>query len=184
MRFEGESPGRWEVDLLLVREDGAFHRVPMEISSEARGEVRVPLGGLGEAVLLVRSPDADPRSARRYSWSAYAVRGFPFELASLEAVASPNAGEGAVVTWETRSERGVLGFNVLRREEGSPAAIRINPVWMPALGEESTPGAYQFVDVTAVPGVSYLYQIEAITEVGLATESEPVILTRSPLNSP
>ncbi len=183
VRFEGERPGRWEVDLLLVSEAGVLHRVPMQVSSEGRGEVRVPLRGLAEAILLVRSPDAEPRAARRYSWSAYAVRGFPFELASFEAVARERAAEGVVVTWETRSERGVLGFNVLRREEGAAAASRINPVWVPALGEESTPGAYQFVDVTALPGVSYLYQIEAITEVGLASESEPVSLSRKPLAS-
>jgi len=176
LRFEGEGPGRWEVDLLLVREDGVLQRLPMRISSEGRGEIKLPLRGLAEAVLMIRNPDPDPRAARRYSWSARALRGYPVEFASLEAVAAARAGAGVLVTWETRSEKGVLGFNVLRREEGLPGAIRVNPVWVPAMGEEFAPGAYQFHDLGAAPGVSYLYQIEAITEAGLASESEPVVV--------
>ncbi len=181
VRFEGEVPGRWEADLLLVREGGSLHRVPVPLSPRGRGEMTVPLDGVEQAILMIRNLDSDPRAVRRYTWSAHAVRDYPFELSSIEAVPG-QAIEGVVVAWETRSERGLVGFNVLRHEEGSSTETRINPVWVPALGDEATPGSYRFVDTTAAPGIPYSYRIEGITETGLASASDAVVLAKRALS--
>jgi hypothetical protein len=178
IRFEGDTPGRWEADVLLVLSDGSLHRLPVPLAAEGRGDLAIPLTDIAATVLLVRNLDPDPSPARPYAWSAHAVPGYPFEVASLEATAGEDG--GAVVTWDTTTESGLVGFNVLRREEGADATERVNPLWIPALGDEETPASYQFVDDTANPGSSYTYRIEGITETGLASVSEPVVPTRRP----
>jgi hypothetical protein len=73
-----------------------------------------------------------------------------------------------------------LGFNVLRARSDSGDAIRVNPVWIPSLGESSGPASYSFFDATAEPGVAYRYRIQAVTLEGLASRSEAVALTPAP----
>jgi hypothetical protein len=171
LRFEGETPGRWEADLLLVSRDGRLRRVPLSLGAEGSGEVTVPAQGLREVFVLARNLDREDRRPRRYTWAAHSDRGFPFELASLQAV---RAGSGTLVSWETASERGLVGYNVLRvsQEGGSPA--RLTPVWIPAVGDAVTPASYQFLDPDAPEGSTYLYRIEGITLEGLSSLSELV----------
>jgi hypothetical protein len=172
VRFEGEATARWEADLVLAREDGALHRVPFALA-DGRGEVVVPLEAMQEAMLLVRNLDRDAASPRAgFSWSASEVRGYPFEPVALEASWEPR-GRGVSVRWETRAEQGLLGYNVVRRTSGG-AGVRVTPVWMPALGDEANPAAYEFLDATAVPGVAYTYAVEGITASGLTASSEAV----------
>jgi hypothetical protein len=85
-----------------------------------------------------------------------------------------------LVSWETATERGLLGFNVLRSRSDRGDATRVNPVWIPSVGESSGPAAYSFFDAGAEPGVSYRYRIEAITLEGLASRSEAVVLAPAP----
>ena len=172
VRFEGETSARWDVDLLLYDAPGRIRRLPIGLSGEGRGEVTVPLRGMTEAVLLVRNLDGDGRSSRRYTWSAHRESGFPCEFASLE-VRDVESPVGAVsVAWETTSEHSLAGFNLLRRREGTGSEVRINPIWVPALGDSATPAAYQFLDATAEPDVRYLYRIEAVTPEGLSAFSD------------
>lgn len=172
VRFEGETPGAWGVDLLLVADSGQLRRVPVEIGADGRGRLTVPLDGLAEVLLLVRNLD-DSGDSRRYSWSADRAAGYPFEIASLDASPLEN-GEGVLVRWETTSESGLVGFNVLRALEGGNEERRINAVWVPAFGNLSSPAFYQFVDATAEPGHSYRYRIEGVTGEGLSSFSDPI----------
>ncbi len=179
IRFEGDLAARWAADLLLVRNDGELHRVPLSLDAEDAGEMSVPLQDVREVLLLVRNLDAEGRPARRYSWAADFEPGFPTEFGALHA---DRAGEdgGAMVSWETTSERGLLGFNVLRARSDRSDAMRVNPVWIPSLGESSGPASYSFFDATAEPGVAYRYHVEAVTLEGLASRSEAVALTPAP----
>ena len=173
VRFEGDRTTRWAVDLLLVRTDGSMHRVPFGLGEDDAGDLTVPLQDLREALVLVRNLDGEGRTPRRYTWSAYVEPGYPTEISRLS-VESAGARRGMIVSWETLGERGVLGFNVLRSRPGDAAETRINPVWIPAIGETGVPAAYSFFDAGARTGVDYQYRIEAVTPEGLVSRSDAV----------
>ena len=178
LRFEGDLAARWAADLLVVRSDGALHRVPLVLDAEDAGALSVPLQDVREVLLLVRNLDAEGRPARRYSWAAHFEPGFPAEFGAVHAESAGLTG-GALVSWETSAEQGLLGFNVLRARSGGEAS-RVNPVWIPSVGESSGPASYSFFDATAAPGVAYRYRVEAVTLEGLASRSEAVALTPAP----
>jgi hypothetical protein len=143
----------------------------MQVNSEGRGEITVPLDDLSEIVLLVRNLATDPGRPLRYTWSVYQKRGFPFELGSLEATFLEPSG-GVLVSWETVSESQLMGFNVVRTDESTGEVVRVNPVWIPAIGDRSSPMAYQFFDATARADQRYVYLIEGITFEGMTSRSE------------
>jgi hypothetical protein len=173
VRFEGDRTARWSVDLLLVRGNGSMHRVPLSLDDEDAGDVTVPLQDLREAVLLVRNLDEDGRAPRKYTWSAFVEPGYPAEIVRL--AAEPAGGRsGTIVSWETVGERGVLGFNVVRSRPGDPSEVKVNPVWIPAIGDASATAAYSFLDTGARPGIAYEYRIEAVTPEGLVSRSDAV----------
>lgn len=176
VHFEGDFFTRWEADLLLISERGRLHRLPLTLSPGWRGEVTVPLSGLREAVLLIRNLGDDDGVARRYTWAADRERGYPFELGALEAHWMTRGTPGAMVAWETRSEQHLLGFNIVRTREDGAEPVKVNPVWIPAVGEESETTSYEFLDVTARPGEPYWYRVQGITPHGLTSESEPTPL--------
>jgi hypothetical protein len=170
--FEGDISGRWSADLVLERGDGSLQRVAVPVR-EGRGEITVPLDSLEEALLLVRNLSRDDDRALRYTWSVHRERDFPFALGALEATLGAES-SGVLISWETLSEIGLLGFNLLRTDEESGETVRINPVWVPAVGDRSAPMSYQFLDVSAVEDARYLYRLEGITFEGLTTISGPV----------
>ncbi|HEX6850774.1 MAG TPA: fibronectin type III domain-containing protein [Candidatus Polarisedimenticolaceae bacterium] len=172
VRFEGESGARLAADLLLVRTDGSLRRVALTLDSEGRGDAAVPMQGLREVLLLVRNLEGEEGAARRFSWFASSDPAYPWEPGSVSAESGP---DGVQIVWETTSEAAVLGFNVLRRREGDTAESRVNPVWVPSIGDRSTPAQYAFVDTTAAPGVVYEYRVEAVTPLGLAATSDAAV---------
>lgn len=178
VRFEGDMTARWGVDVLLVRSDGSMHRVPLELDAEDAGELTVPLQDVREATLLVRNLDPEGRPARRYTWGAQFDPGYPVVIGSLRA--EPTAGDAVLVSWDTAGERGLLGFNVLRSREENGRPARVNPVWIPAVGDASVPASYSFVDEDAQPGVAYRYRVEAVTTEGLTSRSDAVALSPAP----
>jgi len=179
IRFEGDVAARWAADLLLIANDGAMHRVTLALDADDAGELSVPLQGVREALLLVRNLDAEGRPARRYSWAAHFEPGFPAEFGPVHAEAAGSDG-GALVSWETSSEQGLLGFNILRERGDRGEAQRVNPVWIPTLGEANGPASYSFFDATATSGVAYRYRVEAVTLEGLKSLSEPAALVPVP----
>lgn len=101
------------------------------------------------------------------------MRGFPFELASIEARAADGGG-GIAVSWETASEQPMVGFNLLRTPARGGRTVRVNPVWVPAIGDPGGSASYRFLDADARPGVPYVYRVEAVTFEGLTSLSEGV----------
>jgi hypothetical protein len=177
VRFEGEFPVRWEADLLLFRTDRTLYRLPIVLDAEGRGELTVPNQSLEEAVLMIRNLDAEDGVPGRYTWTAHREQGFPYELESLNASGAVDGQSGVLVTWETETEQHLIGFNILRSGIPGAAGEKINPIWMPAIGDRSTAASYQFLDSTARPGMTYHYRIEGITMEGLGSRSEAVSVT-------
>jgi hypothetical protein len=126
-----------------------------------------------EVLLLVRNLGSDDTEARHYTYAAHRERGYPFEMASLDAVVD-RVGRGVAVTWETLSEQELIGFNVLRVREAGGQEVTVTPVWIPALGSQTDPTGYFYLDSTAEPGVPYLYRIQGVTEQGMTSASHPV----------
>jgi len=178
VHFEGEEGARWEADLVLVGDDGTLRRLALSLPG-GRGETIVPAVGIDEAWLLVRRPGNESDVARRFSFAVDHVRGFPFHLAALDA--QPSGGASALITWETESEQGLVGYNVIRVREDGGTPVAVNPVWIPALGDPALATSYQFLDRTVQPGVRYRYFIEGITGDGLAAPSDAVGFSLPPL---
>ena len=179
IRFEGDLAARWAADVLIVHTGGELRRVGMTLDGEDSGEISIPLQDVREMLLLVRNLDSEGHPARRYTWGAQVDARFPTEFGSVRAEAA-QGGNGALVSWETTTERGLLGFNVLRSAADRTESTRVNPVWIPAVGETSGPAAYSFFDAGTEPGVSYRYRIEAVTLEGLASRSDAAALTPAP----
>ena len=66
----------------------------------------------------------------------------------------------------------LVGFNVMRREVGHRQRVKINPVWIPAVGDISPTPFYQYLDAGADPSRAYEYTIEGVTEDGLSSLSD------------
>lgn len=175
VHFEGDLPALWEADLLLVDREGLLRRVRLDLGPDGRGDETVPLQNVAEAILLVRSLSTDLGALRhRYSYGAHFERSYPYELSLLEAARQDEPGDGVLISWETDSERQLIGFNVLREQQDGEQTHTLNPVWIPALGSRFRPTAYRFVDLTAEADVGYLYRLQGITSNGLTHLSEPV----------
>jgi hypothetical protein len=179
IRFEGDLAARWAADVLIVHSGGELRRVGMTLDGEDSGEISIPLQDVREMLLLVRNLDSEGHPARRYTWGAQVDARFPVEFGSVRAEAARD-GNGALVSWETATERGLLGFNVLRSTSDRTDPTRVNPVWIPAVGETSGPAAYSFFDAGTESGVPYRYRIEAVTLEGLASRSDAAVLTPAP----
>jgi hypothetical protein len=178
VRFEGDLTARWAADVLLVRTDGGMHRVPIALDADDAGDLTVPLQDVREVLLLVRNLDPEGHAARRYTWGAQFEPGYPVEIGALRA--EPSRDGGVLVSWDTGRERGLLGFNVLRsRGENGPAS-RVNPVWIPAVGDTVAPAAYAFLDASAEKGIAYRYRVEAVTPEGLTSRSDTVAVSPAP----
>jgi hypothetical protein len=171
VRFEGDLTARWAADLLLVRPDGAMQRVPFVLDQDDAGDLTVPLQDVREVVLLVRNLDPTGRASRSYTWAAHYAPGFPVEMVGRQAPAAAASG-GRIVSWETFRETGVIGFNVLRVPAEGGAPSRVNPVWIPAVGDSNNGAEYSFLDPGAEAGAAYRYRIEAITAEGLQSRSD------------
>jgi hypothetical protein len=178
VRFEGDASGRWASDLLLVHVDGSMRRVPLAIDNDQAAELTVPLQDVSEAILLVRNLEPEGHAARRYTWGARLEAGYPAEIDDLHA--EPSGSKGARVSWQTGSESGILGFNILRSRGDDGRPVRINPVWIPAVGGDGMQAAYSFLDASTEPGVAYSYRVEAVTPEGLTSRSDAVVLSPAP----
>lgn len=174
LRFEGEATGSWKVDALLALEDGALHRVPIALDDRGQGESVVPVHGVREAVLLIRRLGEGDPAELRYTWSAHLQPGFPFEMADVDLRMSPG---GVEIAWETDTEQQLLGFDILRTPADGGVTTKVNPVWVPAIGDPSTGAGYRFLDPTATPGATYLYRVVGLTVDGLTASTEPVRFT-------
>jgi hypothetical protein len=94
------------------------------------------------------------------------------ELASFAATA---AGRAILLEWETASEVDNLGFNLYRAGSPDGPRAQINGGLIPARMPGSPIGAaYQFLDGSVTPGITYYYWLEDVDVYGVATLHGPV----------
>jgi hypothetical protein len=81
-----------------------------------------------------------------------------------------------LITWQTASETNLVGFELYRSEGQDEALQRLNESLIPAQGPGSPSGwAYEYLDTTAVPGVTYHYWLDAVDAYGQAIHHGPVV---------
>jgi hypothetical protein len=173
LRFEGEIDARWEADLLLIDAAGTPRRLALQLSAEGWAENTVPLEDVEEALLLIRNVGSEEGVPQRYTYAAHRERAYPVEVAFTEV---RHRGDAVDLSWDTRSETDLIGFNVLRTREDGGSVVVANPVWIPAMGEGDQSVSYQFVDRDVKRGVGYVYRVQAITLDGLTSHSDPIVV--------
>ncbi|MBN1268456.1 MAG: hypothetical protein JXB04_02630 [Kiritimatiellae bacterium] len=78
-----------------------------------------------------------------------------------------------VLEWETAAEIGTIGFNLLRRENAEGTRLeQVNDGLLPAVLAQQG-GTYRYVDTSAQPGMTYLYQLNEIEYKGRANAHGP-----------
>ncbi|MDH3628565.1 MAG: hypothetical protein OES25_13045 [Acidobacteriota bacterium] len=174
IRFEGSFEGQWDADLILVQSNGERRRLPFDLQDGTRGDRTLPLQQIESAWLLIRNLGEDS-TPQTYTVLAHEEPGFPFELLSVEAVAT---GSGVDIRWETAAEHQMIGFNLVRRVVGGETTVVVNPVWIPSLGDATHATSYSFFDRGADPDIDYEYRIVGITRDALAVRSGFITVLR------
>lgn len=168
LRFEGDLPGTFQVQVLLEpRKNGApLVRATIEIDSRGRGSIGIPWATFTEAILIVGNVSRGGGDAL-YSFIARSDPDFPFQLVAFSAESSSR---DVRVTWETESEDGLLGWVVYRSDRTMSAARRVNRFMVPAIGDGDGPVSYQYVDDDVLEGRTYFYRLVGVTQEGLTKE--------------
>jgi hypothetical protein len=98
------------------------------------------------------------------------------KLARLEAMP---AGSAMGIEWESTSEVDNLGFNLYRSDGAADAGrLRLNEDLIPSQAPGSASGAvYKWLDESVKPETSYLYWLEDVDNLGVATLHGPVMAT-------
>lgn len=95
-------------------------------------------------------------------------------VGEVQAVARP---DGVLVHWETAVELDVVGFNLLRRVDGSPW-VAVNEQFVFAEYAGSQQGApYAYLDKEVTPGTTYEYMLEMVKRDGRVEWYGPVSTT-------
>jgi hypothetical protein len=96
-------------------------------------------------------------------------------LTSFDAHPAPR---GVLLTWETATEHDNLGFNLYRSTTLGILGEQLNQDLIPSASPGGDEGAaYQFLDTTAVSGVTYYYTLEDVDYNGTRTPHGPVVFT-------
>ncbi len=77
-----------------------------------------------------------------------------------------SAVQGAIVEWETRSERGTLGFHLEKRDPATGKYVRVNKRLLPGLIQARNGGLYRFTDLDARVGQAISYRLVELEATG------------------
>lgn len=103
----------------------------------------------------------------------------PLAVVLTDFAANCHQGSQILVTWETTSEVGNTGFNLIRGVEGPGTTVQ---VWfIPSQSPGGTSGAsYSFIDSNIDVGASYAYSLESVDLAGATVRYGPVIASCEP----
>lgn len=85
-------------------------------------------------------------------------------------------GDGTV-EWETASEVGTAGFNLLRQDPAGGDFVQINDRLLPALIGSPQGGVYRYPDRNVAPGGTYSYRLEEVEADGTVRGYGPFTVT-------
>ncbi|MBN1484015.1 MAG: ExeM/NucH family extracellular endonuclease, partial [Chloroflexia bacterium] len=101
----------------------------------------------------------------------------PTAVKLLSFTARP-AASGTLLAWETASEHDNAGFNLYRSTTLHDRGVRLNELLIPSdLPGGDQGAAYDFLDTTVLPGVTYYYTLEDVDLSGRRTAHGPVTIT-------
>ncbi len=87
------------------------------------------------------------------------------------------------VEWSTESEINTAGFNLYRGQSpDGPFDVKVNSQLIPPASDPMVGGEYTFEDKTALPGVTYYYQLQEIEKSGKVNLHGPVASRASAFN--
>jgi len=92
-------------------------------------------------------------------------------------IASFGVGADGTVEWETASEVGTAGFNLLRRDPATGSYARLNERLLPALIGAPRGGVYRYADDEVVAGETYTYGLEEVEARGTIRRYGPFVVT-------
>jgi hypothetical protein len=175
LRVETEEAHRFSGELLLRSRRGTgFLRAPLSFDEAGNAEIGLPWSDFDRAVLALHHVD-ESGPALSFTYTATPESSYPFTLSSLEV---RDAGPGRrVIEWETRDERDLFGWLVLRASSPDGPWQSVTPLPLPALGlgEEST--AYQVQDDEPLDGEGEIhYRVVGVTVDGLTRSVEAALV--------
>jgi hypothetical protein len=96
----------------------------------------------------------------------------------LAGFAASAEGSHVRVTWETMSEQGNQGFNLLRGTSAEAPERQLNETLIASEAPESSEGySYEWVDAEVQAGTTYYYWLEAVEASGMTNRTGPVSAT-------
>lgn len=102
----------------------------------------------------------------------------PLAVVLTDFAAVCHQGSQILVTWETTSEVGNTGFNMLKSADGGQV---VYSWFIPSQSPGGTAGAnYTYFDFDITPGQTYWYWLESVDTSGVAVRYGPVIATCDP----
>lgn len=79
------------------------------------------------------------------------------------------------VTWSTETEMNTAGFNLYRGESAAgPFDVKINAQLIPPADDPLTGKDYTYLDKTALPGMTYYYQLQEVEKDGKVNTYGPI----------
>jgi C1A family cysteine protease len=114
--------------------------------------------------------------------ASYCLKAFVYPgplTVRLDSFQARPVGDGVRLTWETASEIGTIGFNILRADRPDGPFVCINDRMIAATGVAGRPTAYEFADRDVQAGRTYYYRLAEVDERGGTTE-HPVPPVRVP----
>jgi hypothetical protein len=175
LRIETDETHRFSGELLLRSRRGAgFLRAPLAFDGAGNAEIGVPWSDFDRAVLALHHVD-ESGPALSFTYTATPESSYPFTLSSLE-VRGAGSGRRAI-EWETRDERDLFGWLVLRASSPEGPWQSVTPLPLPALGlgEEST--AYRVQDDEPLDGGGEIhYRVVGVTVDGLTRSVEAALV--------
>lgn len=81
---------------------------------------------------------------------------------------STTSSQQMLLMWDTANEIQIIGFHLWRKERNFGKYEKINQQLIETKGAIGHYADYYFIDETALPGLVYLYQLEAVDRLGIS----------------
>ncbi len=168
------------VQIYIVRPDGStamtpatLNSAPDDLLSQTSWTAQFVFDQTGDYQVLVVATDVAGNQAAQFAGLMNVGSPLAAALADFRAT---QQGEAILVTWETVSEVGNIGFNLYRGLSAAGPDRQLNQTLIPSQSPGSSSGfIYTWEDrANLVPGMTYFYWVDSVDVSGTATRHGPV----------